>query len=48
MHFKQFHDSVYATAVGSDVKRQTLCYDYQIVETVDGKVFVDRELTDVS
>ena len=46
MQFKQFSNSLYGKATGCDIKTQTLCYDYTVAETTDGKVFVNRELTD--
>lgn len=46
MNFKQFHKQVRSAIVGSDVNRQTYFHDHTIVETVDGKVFIDQSPSD--
>lgn len=45
MKFKQFQNTVYNKALGTDVARQSLAYDHIVTECVDGRILVDGSET---
>lgn len=45
MNYKQFKNNIVAQVTGSAVKQQQVCFEHLVVETENGQIYIDRELT---
>ena len=48
MKFKQFQNQLSRDLLGTEVSRRVSAYNHNITETVDGRIFIDRRITEYS